>query len=74
MLPAFRAVEHHPHRKIVGERLKAVFDMSRNEERVSRFERHGFSGADKSFISGGDHIDLVPRVGCLGIAALGGVV
>ena len=73
-LPAFRAVEHHPHREILRERLEAVFDVRRNEERIARLKVGGFPITNEGSASGRDHIDLVPRMGRLRVVSLGGVV
>src|ERR1035438_10758526 len=66
---ALRAVEKYPRREIVGKFYEVMLLASGDEQNISRTEAHFFSFPLKASGAGGEHVNLVARVGVLMIGA-----
>src|ERR1035438_1577304 len=66
---ALRPVEKHPRREIVGKFYEAMLLAGSDEQNISRTKAHFFSFPFKAAGAGGDHVNLVPRIGVLIIRA-----
>ena len=68
-LAAFRTKEKHPDRKVVAEVFEPVRPPSCNKETITGLERDPAIPIEENASSPSHDVDLIPRMGLLGVFA-----
>ena len=69
LFAALWAIEEHPGREVVTEIYESMLLSRGDEQHVSRAKRGFFPFAQETPVSGGDDVNLVPRMGNLTVSA-----